>query len=248
MNWLWRISRAVMIGLLLGTVAFAAKRHAVSTERIEEVRKRVGPGLREQLEKAGFRLGNPVFVRIFKESNELELWLQPKAYKEFSLFRTYPIAYYSGKLGPKQAVGDLQAPEGFYSVAKRQLNPRSSYHLAFNVGYPNAYDRALGRTGSEIMVHGSNVSIGCFAMTNPLIEEIYLIVEAALDKGQRAFAVHSFPFRMTDERLQREAGNEWLPFWQKLQKGHDLFEKAHLPPEVDVEGSEYVIRDAGSGS
>ena len=233
--------RVVFIGLALGSIAFAAKYHAVSTARINEVRHRVEPGLKEKLGAAGFALGDPVFVRIFKESNELELWLKPKSSPSYKLFRNYPIAYYSGKLGPKTAEGDLQAPEGFYSVAWKQLNPVSSYHLAFNVGYPNDYDRSLKRTGGAIMVHGSNVSIGCFAMTNPLIEEIYLIVEAALDEGQHAFAVHSFPFRMTDARMQEAKDSEFLPFWSNLKEGHDLFEAAHLPPVVAAKGERYVF-------
>lgn len=246
MKWLWRIFRAVVIGLVLGAVVFAVKYRTVSTERIHEVRHRVKPGLIQQLEAVGFALGDPVFIRIFKESNEFELWLKPQSSAGYRLFRTYPIAYYSGKLGPKQAEGDLQAPEGFYRVPREQLNPKSSYHLAFNIGYPNDYDRSLGRTGSEIMVHGSNVSVGCFAMTDPLIEEIYLIVEAALGKGQPEFAVHAFPFRLTDDRLQRESSNEWLPFWLNLREGHDLFQMTGLPPVVAVRESRYTFAASGS--
>jgi len=196
---------------------------------------------REALPENGFQMGNEAFIRIFKEERELELWL--KRDRKFALFRTYPIAGMSGQLGPKLAEGDRQAPEGFYFVKKEALNPNSRYHLSFNVGYPNKYDRAHDRTGSFIMVHGSNVSVGCFAMTDEKIEEIYRICEAALNNGQPFFRVHIFPFKMSDERLARENNHRWLPFWKNLQEGYELFEKTGTPPNVQVENKRYVFRD-----
>jgi murein L,D-transpeptidase YafK len=143
--------------------------------------------------------------------------------------------------------GDLQAPEGFYEVGIKQLNPMSRFHLSFNIGYPNAYDQHHGRTGSLIMVHGSNVSIGCFAMTDPVIEEIYLLVEAALKAGQVAVPVHVFPFRMTAERIaQAEAeGAAWLSFWRdELAPPYAAFEKKGVPPGVkSVEGRYEVAKE-----
>ena len=147
----------------------------------------------------------------------------------------------SGTLGPKLAEGDCQAPEGFYFVANRHLNPRSTYHLSFNLGFPNAYDLAHGRTGSHLMVHGSDMSIGCFAMTDPGIEEIYTLCAAALAKGQPFFRVHIFPFRMNEERMTKAAGDPWEEFWKNLKEGHDLFERNHVPPEVNVQDKRYVF-------
>lgn len=204
--------------------------------RLADARRRLQPQLDAELSTRGFRLGDAAFVRIFKESNELELWLRPEPGKPFRLYCNYLIAFYSGTLGPKTKEGDMQAPEGFYSVGKAQLNPTSRYHLAFNVGYPNEYDRARRHTGSLIMVHGSNVSIGCFAMTDPLIEEIYLIIEAALDAGQSAVPVHVFPFRMTEQRMTnaRTTNDEWIAFWTNLKEGYDAFEAEKQPPRVSV--------------
>ena len=212
-------------------------------QRLADARGRLQPQLDKELAIRGFKLGDAAFVRIFKETNELELWLRARSDGPFGLFRNYHIALYSGVLGPKLKEGDMQAPEGFYSVTKSQLNPASSYHLAFNIGYPNEYDRAHQRTGSLIMVHGSNVSIGCFAMTDPVIEEIYLVVEAALNHGQERVPVHVFPFRMTDERMAnaRMQNDVWLGFWETLKEGHDLFEAKKLPPEVSVRDGRYAF-------
>ena len=195
------------------------------------------------------QLGSPVFVRIFKREGALELYVRQNG--RFALKKTYQVCKMSGRVGPKLKSGDYQAPEGFYQVTARQLNPNSQYHLAFNVGYPNAFDRQNGRTGSAIMVHGDCVSIGCFAMTNKGIEEIYGYVAAALKNGQREVPVHIFPFRMSEGAIARESGGggfaslfaardtettlasgagQWGDFWRDLKKGYDLFERTGEPP------------------
>ncbi|MCP5075784.1 MAG: murein L,D-transpeptidase, partial [Rhodobacteraceae bacterium] len=202
-------------------------------------RDRVTPELAERLEAKGLEHGAPVFIRIFKEERELEVWV--KADSTFSLFHTYPICNYSGDLGPKLKEGDQQSPEGFYTVGLSALNPDSSYHLSFNLGFPNAFDRSHQRTGSYLMVHGNCLSIGCYAMTNTGIEEIYVLAEAALRQGQRQFQVHAFPFRMTAERLAQETGNRWIGFWENLREGYDLFEKTKVPPVVALDGQRYLI-------
>ena len=186
-----------------------------------------------------WRPGAPVFIRVFKEELELELWL--KDGEVFRLFETYPVAAMSGKLGPKLAEGDRQAPEGFYFVPPSQMKPDSEYHLAFNIGYPNAYDRAHDRTGSFIMVHGSNVSIGCFAMTDEKVEEIYTLCDAAHQAGQTFFRVHIFPFRMTPEKMAENRNHEWFSFWQNLRVGYEWFEEKRIPPNVTVEDATYVF-------
>jgi len=211
-----------------------------ASARLADVRRRVQPLLAQELELRGLHLGARAFLRAFKESRELELWLQSG--EEWELFRTYPIAAMSGTLGPKLREGDGQTPEGFYAVRAGSLNPASSYHLSFNIGYPNAYDLHHQRTGSLIMVHGSDVSIGCLAMTDPAIEEIYLVVEAALNRGQDVVPVHIFPFRMTVERLARVADSPWADFWQELLPAYAVFEQDRRPPQIRLaEGSYHVM-------
>jgi murein L,D-transpeptidase YafK len=215
-----------------------------AAERLADVRRRLQPQLNAELATRSLALGQPAFIRIFKETNELELWLQPKSGARYQLFRSYPIALFSGYLGPKTREGDMQAPEGFYSFGKSLLNPASRYHLAFNIGYPNAYDRHHERTGSLIMVHGRNLSIGCFAMTDPVIEEIYLIIDAALNNGQPQVPVHIFPFRMTSARLEkaRLAADANFDFWRELQTGHDHFETKHFPPAITIQAGQYQLQ------
>lgn len=194
-------------------------------------------------------MGDPVFVRIFKQEGQLELWLKKNG--KYHLYKTFPICKWSGRLGPKEKEADYQSPEGFYSVSARQLNPHSNYHRAFNVGYPNAFDKQNGRTGGLVMVHGACKSVGCFAMTDRGIEEIYGFVEGALRAGQRDISVHIFPFRMTEANIVKETGGGWLAFvggpnysqwnnfWRNLKQGYDLFEQNGEPPVVFACGDHY---------
>jgi murein L,D-transpeptidase YafK len=206
-----------------------------------ELEKPADERMKEELGKKDLELGSPVFIRTFKEERELELFVENKETGKFELFRTYPIAAASGTLGPKLAEGDRQVPEGFYFVGPGAMNPNSAFHLSFNIGYPNEYDRANGRTGSFIMVHGNSVSIGCLAMTDEKIEEIYAICGAAHEGGQPFFRVHIFPFRMTDERMAAAVESEWIDFWKNLKTGYDLFEKNRIPPNVTVKDKDYAF-------
>ncbi|MBC8020019.1 MAG: murein L,D-transpeptidase [Methyloceanibacter sp.] len=197
----------------------------------------------ERLAAHQVKLGVPVYIRIFKLESELELWVEKGG--RFERFATYPICLWSGRLGPKLREGDRQAPEGFYTVASEQLNPNSVMHRSFNLGFPNAFDQAHGRTGSFLMVHGGCASIGCFAVTDPAVDEIWRLVTAALDQGQARFPVHVFPFRMTDSAVKARQGSRWERFWADLKKGYDLFEPSRIPPAVSVCGGRYVFA-AGS--
>ncbi|WP_291173981.1 murein L,D-transpeptidase family protein [Hyphomicrobium sp.] len=194
----------------------------------------------------GLKVGDPIFMRIFKREFELELWMLRDG--RFHRFVTYPICKWSGELGPKIKTGDRQAPEGFYTVDATALNPKSAWHRSFNLGFPNTYDRAFGRTGSFLMVHGGCGSIGCYAMTNPVIDEIWRLVTAALSGGQQRFQVQVFPFRMTERNLARHAGSPLADFWAGLKPGYDLFEASQIPPKVSVCGKRYAFAPGAEGS
>lgn len=232
----------LLAGLSGGSIWMMAKDggSVPASDRLLKVRAAVRPELDAAAKEKQLSIGSPVFVRIFKESKELELWLQQPKSQKWVLFKKYPVhTWGGGVLGPKLAEGDGQAPEGFYTVGAKQLNPNSNYHLAFNVGYPNSFDKAQNRTGSAIMVHGSKVSIGCFAMTDPLIEGIYLTAEAALEKGQGKFPVHIFPFRMTPERMNQAKDDKNAAFWENLRIGYDYFEQKGQVPKVTGDASGY---------
>jgi murein L,D-transpeptidase YafK len=186
--------------------------------------------------------GAPVYIRIFKEESQLEVWLEKDG--RYQLLHTYAICKWSGKLGPKLAEGDRQSPEGFYEVTAKQLNPNSRHHLSFNIGFPNTYDRSHGRTGSYLMVHGGCSSIGCYAVTDSYVDEIYSLVKAALNDGQKSVPVHIFPFRMSRGRLAKEQNNQWHSFWMELKQGYDLFEARQTIPAITHCVGHYRFADA----
>jgi len=234
---------AVLAAIGLAPPEAAAQGSSVAQGRALEAAARVGPRLRERLEQAGLQMGAPVFLRVFKESRELELWMAG-ADGGYRKFWTFAICYYSGGLGPKEKAGDEQAPEGFYAVSARSLNPRSAYHMSLDVGYPNRLDLAQGRSGSKLLIHGDCLSRGCLAMTNRGIEDIYTLVDAALRQGQTEIPVHIFPFRMTEANVKRHSQSPWRPFWANLKTGYDLFETTQRPPQVGVDrtGQAYTFR------
>jgi len=224
---------------LVGACALAGC-GGISSPMIPAAEQPLSKETMSMLGRKGMDTGAPIFVRIFKEESELEVW-KARDDGRFYHFKTYPICNWSGNVGPKTALGDKQAPEGFYRVSDTQMNPNSQYYLAFNLGYPNAYDRSLQRTGDALMVHGKCKSVGCYAMTDALMEEIYSLAREALKGGQTSFEVHAFPFRMTEANMVRYQGNPNVPFWKTLKLGYDFFEKYRLPPTVAVCEKRYVV-------
>jgi murein L,D-transpeptidase YafK len=212
---------------------------ALGPDRAEIALTELGPTLRRELAARGSSLGAPAFVRIFKEPPLLELWTRGE--EHFALFRSYPICRYSGKLGPKTREGDRQAPEGFYRVLAEQLNPRSRFHLSFDLGYPNAYELALGFSGNALMVHGSCVSIGCYAMGDAAIREIYTVISEALRAGQDGVWVHAFPFPLTPESLRQRQGSEFVGYWRSLAPAFEAFERTRVPPAIEVTAQGYRL-------
>ncbi len=188
----------------------------------------------------------PTLIRTYKKEAELEIW-KMKSNGEYALLKTYPMCRWSGQLGPKKREGDMQVPEGFYSIAPGQMNPTSHYYLAFNVGYPNAYDRAYGRTGGNVMVHGVCSSAGCFSMTDEQVADIYAIARDSFRGGQREIQLQSYPFRMTAENMAKFRLDPNIDFWKNLKNGSDHFEVAKTEPSVIVCGKRYVFGATASG-
>jgi murein L,D-transpeptidase YafK len=183
---------------------------------------------------------SPILGRIFKEEAEMEIWKKNRD-GEYALLRTFPICRWSGDLGPKKKEGDRQAPEGFYTITPGQMNPNSNYYLAFNTGFPNSYDRAMGYTGSELMVHGDCSSRGCYAMTDEQIQEIYALARESFFGGQKAFQLQAYPFRMTALNMAKHRNNPNFAFWKMLKEGYDHFDATHQEPKVAVCDKRYVF-------
>ena len=121
------------------------------------------------------------------------------------------------------------------------MNPNSQYYLSFDLGYPNAFDRAYGRTGAQLMVHGDCSSRGCYSMTDEQISEIYALGRDSFFGGQKSFQVQAYPFRMTPQNLAKHRNNPHIAFWKMLKKGNDHFEVARLEPKVNVCEKRYVF-------
>ena len=185
-------------------------------------------------------LQSPMLVRLFKQEAELEVWKQDRSGR-FALLKTYPICRWSGDLGPKVREGDRQAPEGFYAISPGQMNPQSAYYLSFNTGYPNAYDKSLGHTGSELMVHGDCSSRGCYAMTDEQIAEIYSLGRESFFGGQKSFQFQAYPFKLTPVNLAKHRNNPNMPFWKMIKEGYDHFEVTRQEPKVDFCEKKYVF-------
>ena len=238
---------AVVVPLLMslpGCFSFLGS-NSSSEDAVPPSDRQLAASTQAQLAIKGMKIEAPIFIRIFKEENEFEVW----KYKDgrFQLFKSYPICAWSGELGPKVQQGDRQAPEGFYTVTRAQMNPHSLYHLAFNIGFPNTYDQVNGHTGSSLMVHGNCKSAGCYAMTDAYIEEIYILAREAFNAGQTKFHVQAFPFRMTAWNMMRHRDSRWYPFWVKLKEGYDSFEETGKPPIIKVCGKQYIVNAAFTG-
>ncbi len=192
------------------------------------------------METKGVTPSSPLLIRGFKKESEFEVWkMRPDG--TYVLLKTFPICRWSGQLGPKRHEGDRQSPEGFYSITPAMMNPESHYYLSFNVGYPNAYDRAHGATGGSVMVHGICSSAGCFAMTDAQIADIYALARESFAGGQRAIQMQSYPFHMDARNLAKYRLDPNMPFWKELKKGDDHFEATKHDVSYAICGKHYMF-------
>lgn len=190
-----------------------------------------------------------IYIRSFKYDSQLEVWVRSSSEEDFTLFKTYKVCALAGTLGPKRMEGDYQVPEGFYYVSK--FNPRSEYHLALGLNYPNESDKLLSdslKPGGGIYIHGSCVTVGCIPITDAQIEELYLLAANAKNNGQDFIPVHVFPIRYNKaqsiEYFNKIAkdNTDIKSFAGKLKEVFDYFEKEKKLPAIAVNNKgEYVI-------
>lgn len=239
--------RIPVLAALLAALALSGCNESSINDFAPNPNKPLPASLVQKIKAKGMSVGAPVMMRIIKDEHLLEVWKQ-KPSGRYDLVTAYNICAWSGKLGQKKKEGDRQAPEGFYTVRPAQLNPNSKYFLAFDTGYPNAYDRSHGFSGSNLMVHGACSSSGCYSITDESVQEIFAFARDALKGGQGGFMLQALPFRMTAEKMAFYAGDPNYPFWKMIKEGYDHFELTRQPPKVDFCEKKYVFnRNAVNG-
>src|SRR5258708_4437266 len=248
-RWVWSfaLNYRTLVRALIASAALAAgallagcDSDEISLAANAKANQPVPPKLIAAMVEKDMDLQSPIVVRLFKQEADLEVWKEDRSGR-FALLKTYPICRWSGDLGPKVREGDRQAPEGFYSITPGLMNPQSAYYLSFNTGYPNAYDRSLGHTGSQLMVHGDCSSRGCYAMTDEQIAEIYSLGRESFFGGQKAFQLQAYPFKMTPVNMAKHRNNPNMPFWRMIKEGWDHFEITRQEPKVDFCEKKYVF-------
>jgi murein L,D-transpeptidase YafK len=176
-----------------------------------------------------------MLLRAFKKERRLELWATSRRTAPLTHVTTYEICATSGTLGPKRREGDGQVPEGFYTLS--DYVPASDYYLAMLVNYPNRSDEILGdkrNPGGEIMIHGRCNSIGCLAMTDERVQEIW-VAATALRYAGGTVHVHIFPSRDMNRLLASGEHPEHRAFWENIREGFEDFERTKRMPRVRVD-------------
>jgi murein L,D-transpeptidase YafK len=197
--------------------------------------------LSKEFERRGLKLGSPVFIRVYKQTSEMELWVEKGA--RYVLFKTYGICRWSGRLGPKYYEGDRQSPEGLYRITSGDLIVNARWDRAMNINYPNSFDVMNGRSGSSILIHGKCGSIGCFAIQDRNVEEVYAAVRAALESGQAYIPVLSLPFHFASLAPAKQDTRQMSEFWADLRRADLLFERDRLPPAAWICDGRYYFAD-----
>ncbi|WP_341464347.1 L,D-transpeptidase family protein [Bartonella apis] len=235
-----KFGTALLASFFLTATFLSGCQQSSNLPQIGKATQELPKKLQDKMAAKNMEKYSPIVVRVFKEESVVEIWKQTRTGK-YDLISTYNICKWSGKLGPKYMEGDRQAPEGFYTIRPSQMNPNSNYYLAFNIGFPNAYDQVNGRTGQHLMVHGACSSSGCYSMSDENIAQIYAFGRDSFKGGQREFQLEAFPFRMTAENMARYRNDPNYKFWTMLKEGYDIFEVTKRPPKVDVCEKRYVF-------
>lgn len=241
-----KLSTALMASFLVTTTFISGCQETATLPQIGKATQELPKKLQDKMVAKNMEKYSPILVRVFKEESVVEIWKQTRSGK-YDLIASYDICKWSGKLGPKYMEGDRQAPEGFYTIRPSQMNPNSNYYLAFNIGFPNAYDQVNGRTGQHLMVHGACSSSGCYSMSDENIAQIYAFGRDSFKGGQREFQLQAFPFRMTAANMARYHNDPNYKFWTMLKEGYDIFEVTRVPPKVDVCEKRYVFNRDTNG-
>jgi murein L,D-transpeptidase YafK len=223
-----------------------------SSGKVSDVFKRREDSLKAQFERKGLLYpARSVYLRSFKLDEQLEVWVRNDAGEPYKFFKSYKVCAATGKLGPKRKEGDKQVPEGFYYI--NELNSNSNYHLSLGINYPNMSDKMLSdsvRPGGAIYIHGDCVSVGCIAINNDQVEEVFMMAAMARSQGQEYIPVHIFPLKFSTaknnapmEKIIKENPN-YISFLKAMQSAYYYFEKNRsLPPVMISRSGDYVTEE-----
>jgi murein L,D-transpeptidase YafK len=238
----FRLVCVILGGLAISLASFqdasAERRFERSTAPAAAARANL---LAAEFAAKGLKLGSPVFIRIYKQNSKLELWVRQGA--RYALFKTYGVCRWAGGLGPKMYEGDRQSPEGLYHIGFQDLMVNPRWHRGMNINYPNRFDVMNGRGGSGILIHGKCGSVGCFAIQDGNVEEVYDAVRAALHNGQSRIPVLALPFRFAKYAPAIEDTAKLNDFWADLRRADILFDRDRLPPTAYVCDGRYYFAD-----
>lgn len=244
------LQAALYISILSGILAsYGFKEDHMKNSRVKEAYTQKYATVEKLLDARKLKANDlHIFIRAFKEEDELEIWGKSKSGSEYVRIQTYSVCSKSGSPGPKRRSGDGQVPEGLYHLEEWRFNPVSSFWLSLGINYPNASDKVLSdrkKPGGDIYIHGECVTIGCLPMTNDKIKEIYILAVEARNNGQKNIPVHIFPFRMSDQNFSRFSAKypTHKDFWENLRTFYASFEKTKKVPSfaVDQKGK-YLIK------
>ena len=215
-------------------VSFAAIVITVKiVDRESEIMARTNSLVNQLVDRAGLVYpAKQLFFRVYKRERELQVWGVDLATGRLKLIKSYPVLAASGGPGPKRKEGDNQVPEGLYHIDR--FNPNSLFHLSLGLNYPNASDRILSdreHPGSDIFIHGNSKSIGCLAIGDPAIEEVYTLARAAKNRVY----VLILPARANPDPRDE--------FWKQIYAINNQFEKIHALPKVGIDkAGNYHVR------
>ena len=214
-------------------------------ERVRNAREKHEQNLTKELKSAGIPLKSLEMLFVaFKEEQRLDVYVKTREATAFALWKSFPVCAASGVLGPKSRQGDLQVPEGCYSIDR--FNPLSQFHLSLGLNYPNSADKKRSKAanlGGDIFIHGKCVTIGCLPMTDETMEQLYILAVHAKNNGQSKIPVYIFPFELSDPRLEREKQHPHYPFWKSLQPLYRRIKEKPAPLnwESDAKGN-YLLK------
>ncbi|HTE26121.1 L,D-transpeptidase family protein [Flavitalea sp.] len=231
--------------------SFAFIDYQKSFPRISDALKRKQDTLMKQFREKGLEWpAKYLYIRSFKYDSNLEVWVKSEKNEQYKLFKNYRVCALAGTLGPKRLKGDYQVPEGFYYI--NEFKPNSNYHLALGLNYPNYSDRLLSDSiepGGDIYIHGSCVTTGCIPVTNPQIEELYILAAWAKSQGQDFIPVHVFPINFSNQRSSTYLAKylkdfpEYAPMVEELRHAHAYFDATKKLPLIMVDDKGGYIVD-----